>query len=89
MEDLFKNRNIFIKARAELDAHSYIELMKKKSPESLEFQPNGEVIINTVEGREIFDYAIKKYNLNSQEIMGYTINLTDAVKQILLKRNLQ
>ncbi|MEK7080974.1 MAG: hypothetical protein AAB902_01080 [Patescibacteria group bacterium] len=89
MEDPFKNRNNFIEARAKLDAYTYIELMKKKSPESLEFQPNGEVIINIAEGKKIFDYARKMYNLNSQEIIGYTINLADAVKQILLKRNLQ
>ncbi|MFA5791764.1 MAG: hypothetical protein WC884_01870 [Candidatus Paceibacterota bacterium] len=84
MEDPFRNRNNLIRARAKLDAFDYINLMRKKSPKSLELQADDEVIINMIEGKEVFDRAKKIYNLNSQETMKYVIELGDAVKQILL-----
>ena len=86
MEDPFRNRNNFIEARAKLDAYTYINLMREKSPESLELQPDGEVTIKMVEGREILDYARKKYNLTPQEMMKYSIDLGVAVKEILLRK---
>lgn len=87
-EDPFKNRNNFIKARAELDAGDYIRLMEKRS-KSFEFQPSGEVILNAEESEEILSHAKRMYNLNVKEIARYFVSLADAVKQILLERNLQ
>jgi len=68
-----------------LDAFEYINLMRKKSPESLEFQPNGEVIINAVESEIILENAKRALNLTPEEIIEYLINLAIAVKQNLLQ----
>ena len=85
-EDPFKNRNNFLKARAELDAGDYIRLMEKRS-KSFEFQPSGEVILSVEESEEVL--ANSMCNLNAKEIPEYLINLAIAVKQILLNKDLK
>ena len=74
----------FIKAKAELDAFEYIRLMRKKSPESLELEPDGKLIIDTVAGRKIFEEVRKKLK-TPEEMQEYVINLETAVRRILGK----
>jgi hypothetical protein len=79
------NREKLIKAQASLDAYEYINLMRKKSPESLEFDSSGELVLNVSDGKKIFKSAEVRISLTMEEKMKYFENLLDAVKKILPK----
>ena len=81
------DREKLIKARATLDAFEYINLMREKLPEKLEFQPDGEVMIDTIEGGIILGDARKALDLTPEEMMKYFVDLGTEVKEILLRKN--
>ena len=74
----------FIKAQASLDAFDYVKLMRKKSPESLALEPDGNLVLNMVEGGKIFSDAGKKLK-TPEEMQEYVEDLETAVRRILGK----
>ncbi|OGI59597.1 hypothetical protein A3F19_03440 [Candidatus Nomurabacteria bacterium RIFCSPHIGHO2_12_FULL_37_29] len=71
-----------IKVRAHSDAFDYVQLMRRKSPKSLEPGEDGRLIINAVEGESILEKARADLNLNVVEIMLYLENLATAVENL-------
>ncbi len=77
-----RNKEELIKARAFFDAKEYIELMKSKSPESLESKV-GILEINTVIGEKIFSNAKDELALDAEEMINYLHILKDEIENNL------
>ena len=86
MEKFETPRERTIRVRAHKDAKDYIILMERVSPESLQFQPNGEININIVKGSIILNNAQQSLGLTLEETLVYTLRLADAVKINLAKK---
>ncbi|MDR3519653.1 MAG: hypothetical protein P4L63_02075 [Candidatus Pacebacteria bacterium] len=80
-------RDALIKATAFFDAGDYIALMREKSPESLEREPDGTLLIDSSGRNEIFTKTIAKLNLVLEERKKYIEHLLEAVKNILAKES--
>ncbi len=75
-----------IKNRAEQDAPSYIALMRKESPESLEFQEGRKLIMDLTSAGDIFKNAKKSFSpeLNPKEMVLYVDYLEQEVKKLIV-----
>lgn len=81
-ENTLKVRENFIKARAQLDAVGYINLMREKSPDSLSQMMGGVLVINMIEGEKIIREAIDFLNLNGNPV-GIHFYIDSLAKAVL------
>lgn len=80
-------RENIIKAQAQFDAITYVKLMKEKSPEKLELNQQGKIILDATEAEPILANTRKKLVLNFEEMQEYLISLGEEVEKILKKDN--
>lgn len=73
-----------IEALGASHASMYIELMQKKSPQSLELE-NGKIVINQEVAFDILRGVKEKHYFNSTEMAFYTMALAESVEKLLKK----
>ncbi|MEI6281047.1 MAG: hypothetical protein WCP17_03565, partial [bacterium] len=79
-----ENRGKQIKARAHLDAFEYIKLEGIVSLNELEIADSDQIIINVTGNETLFNNAREALKLTPEEMVEYTIDLRNNVKDILL-----